>query len=79
MMAALWILLRPKPYCLAHTANLELPRLTQYVGGAEKGGLSREVTKLRRSRRFFFEPSERELAPSTSAADLARLRFRLSS
>lgn len=64
--------LRPRAFCLAHTAILEDPRAMICVGGLEKGRLRRDVTKERRRRRFLICAAP-ERSPSTSAS--GRLLF----
>jgi len=70
-MAAFLSKFRPRAFCLAHTAILELPRSTILVAGCENCGDSREVIRNNRRRRFFF--CTQECSPSISAT--ARLRF----
>lgn len=61
----------PSPFCLAHTAILELPLSTILEAGWENCGDSLDVMRNNRSRRFFFWMQE--CSPSISAT--ARLRF----
>jgi hypothetical protein len=63
--------LRPRDFCFAHTAILELPRSTILVAGCEYCGERREVMRNNLSRRFFF--CMQECSPSMSP--VARRRF----
>jgi hypothetical protein len=64
-MAAFRSRFRPRPFCFAHTAILELPRSTILVAGYENWGESRDVIRNSLSRRFFF--CKHECSPSISA------------